>query len=180
MMRKYMTVLTFAIIAMFTLSACGEGAEPAGNANEQDLPAQSQVVEPSLSTEIDGIFHQFDVLGFSIVFPYSWENLFDIEKHEFNNEDGVTKFLSVFHPATREELESDYVGWLFSIIRSPSDFYENPHGVILTRDGDYTFLANFPTDVQWNYQDPDSVSAPEYREMSEQIVYILDSFRLID
>ena len=169
-MKKYMFALTFAIVALFAFAACSENGEV----------IIDNIPEPQTSAETDGLFHQFDELGFSVVFPASWENNFGLEMHEFDNEDGVTRFVSVYHPATREELESDYVGWLFSLIKSPSVFDENPHGVILTRDGDYTFLANFPTDVQWNYQDPDSVSAPEYREMSEQIVYVLDSFRLVD
>jgi len=167
---KNIFALTFVVVALFVFAACCENGEVVIN----------NIPEPQALAEIDGLFHQFDELGFSVVFPTSWENSFGIEIHEFDNEDGVTRFLSVFHPATRAELERDYVGWLFSIIKSPSVFYENPHGVILTRDDDYTFLANLPTDVQWNYQDPQSESAPEYREMSEQIVYVLDSFRLVD
>jgi len=166
-MKKYMIFLTVAMASLFAFAACDRNGEV-------DLPTQTQ------AEEVDGIFHQFDDLGFSVVFPSSWEGRYGLEQHEFENDYGTTRFISVFHPATREELESDYVGWLFSIIRAPGYFYENPVGVILTRDGEYSFLMSFPTDVQWNYTDPESQSAPEYREMSEQLTSIEASFRVLE
>lgn len=181
-MKKCMKFLALTMVTLLTLTACGRNDELISYDVEPDLSGQAQVAEspeqPSTSLdELDGIFHQFDDLGFSVVFPASWEGRYGLEYHEFEHEYGTTRFVSVFHPATREELESDYVGWLFSIIKAPGYFYENPVGIILAIDDEYSFLMNFPTDVQWNYLDPESESAPEYREMSEQLVLIADSFR---
>ena len=174
-MKKYMMFLTVLVVSLFVLVACSEN----GGA---DVPAQTQASTEEIIEEptIDGIVYKFDELGFSIVLPSSWEGKYGLGLQEFEHDYGTTRLVNVFHPATREELESDYVGWLFSIIRVPWYVYENPVGVILAYDGEYSFLLNIPTDVQWNYTDPESVSAPEYREMSEQVWLIADSFRVLE
>jgi len=177
-MKKYMMILYIAFATVFVFVACDRVAELE---SPQTEPPQAAVpIEAPPVEEIYGIFYQFDDLGFSFVLPSSWEGTYGLGIHEFENEAGTTRFVNVFHPATREELENDELGWLFSIIRVPWYVYENPVGIILAYDGEYSFLLNIPTDVQWNYIDPESMSAPEYREMSEQVWLIASSFEMLD
>jgi len=167
-MKKFTAILILAASMLFVFTACG------GDGNE-----------PYLAN--DGILHQFHNLGFSLVFPDSWDGKYGLFGHEFEAEDGLRRFLTIYHKATREALGSEYVGTLFWLGVVPGEHYTDDEPpvmagatIILAQTGGHTYFLNFPSDVQWDYQNPDSEAATEFLEMSGQYRFIVDNFRIIE
>ncbi|MCL2420737.1 MAG: hypothetical protein FWD03_02665 [Defluviitaleaceae bacterium] len=183
-MKKYVIVFTF--VMALALTACGRNAAQETTTSEPEITITIEDTTEDTAEASDeapennaGVVHQFDDLGFSVIFPQSWEGRFNITHSTFETEDGITNIVGVNHTATQEDLDSDLVGWLFSFGRTTSHFDDFPHGVILGSDETYMYFMTHPTDVQWNYQEPESASAIEYQEMQAQFGIIADSFRLI-
>ena len=132
----------------------------------------------------NSILHQFDNLGFSIEFPAFWDGKYGLVEWGAS---GGNILLQIYHTATREELGSGYVGTLFNIGRVQGEHYtadEPPamsgRALILAQVNGYTYFLNFPGDVQWNMDDPNSEAAREYLKMADQWEEIASSFRLMD
>ena len=166
-MKKFAAILILATSMLIVFTACGNGNEP-------------------YATD-DGIRYQFHNLGFSLVFPDSWDGQYGLFEDEFEAEDGTRRFLSIYHRATREALNSNYVGTLFWFGVVPGEHYTDDEPpimagatIILAQTGGHTYFLNFPSDVQWDYQNPDSEAAIEYLEMSGQYQLLVDSFRIIE
>jgi len=173
-MKKYIMLLTLAIVTSFIFVACSSACD------ESDL-------QP-VPDEIPVGFHQFDSLGFSLVFPESWEGRFGLEEFDVEFDFGIRNHVNVHHIATRQDM--GHSGTLFVLGRSPRDHYTEDEPpimaggtIILAQVDGYTYFVNFPSDVQWNYKEPESEASIEYLEMSEVLSrhgFFTDSFRLID
>ena len=167
-MKKYALILVLAAIALFALAACATNEE---------------------STQ-EGIHYRFENLGFYFTLPASWEGKYGLEESAWTFEDLVFHYVQVFHPATREDMESDYAGWLFSIVRHPSAIFEDgeliignvlpPSNIVLAYRGEWAYLLHRPTDVQWNIFAPESAAALEFREMQEDLEFIIISIGLTE
>ena len=185
-----MVLLAFAFLALMACGANNDIATPDVNGIEPDLPYQAtpqaddlEVTEQPFDGS-DGILHQFPNLGFSVVFPASWEGKYGLGEYHLNNEYSTeTTFIHVYHIATREELGT---GWLWTFRRIHEDNFVAdgepiPHNhVIMYQGGEYAFIMHMPSDVQWDYEAPDGELATEYLEMADQWEEIANSFRLMD
>jgi len=134
----------------------------------------------------DGVLRQFPDLGFSLEFPASWDGEFGLNEHEVPHEDGVNRFVAVYHRATRVETESEYTGRLWSFGRAVGEHYTDEEPpvragmtIILAQEGGYTYFVNGPSDVQFS-EVPGSESAAEFKRMDARIFTIINSFRLIE
>ncbi|MCL2399676.1 MAG: hypothetical protein FWC91_08055 [Defluviitaleaceae bacterium] len=201
-MKKFIITLAFMMLA---LAACGgDGNTDISNNEYPTLPEQAinqaeppasvepEPLEQFLTEEVDGIFHQFDNLGFSVVFPSFWEGKYGFYEFEVELDFGTRYFVAVYHPATREELDHYHAGTIFTLGRSPRDHYtydgELPvmagGSILLAQEGGNTYFVNFPSGVEHS-EDPNSESAIEYLEMvghwePEHWNFLVNSFRLID
>ena len=187
-MKKYVVVLSLVITMLFALVACGENDDTTYT-NDNDLEMSNQIIlqeshseekEQPIQGDNDGIFHRFPSLGFSIVFPATWEGRFGLAEY---HSDYWGTIVSVYHIATREEMDT---GWLWSFRRVHEDNFvydeeptPHPHA-IMYQGGGYAFIIQMPTDVQWDYETPDGELAIEYLEMADQWEEIASSFRLMD
>jgi len=185
-MRKYVFFLVLTTVMLVTLAACGR--------NTADNIQTGEPAEPiEIVLNDNGIFYQFDALGFSFLLPTSWEGKYGIEElggiDLVTHEDGFMG-LAIYHMATREEMESDFAGWLFSFMKTPIAYFEDempskgdylpPQEIVLAVSEEYVYTLPRPTDVQWNYEASESTSALEFQEMAKQIDFVIDNFRLIE
>ena len=137
----------------------------------------------------EGVLHSFPDLGFSLEFPASWEGKFGLNELEIPNIENAgeaNRLVQVYHIATRVELESEYVGGLWSFWRAVGEHYTDENlpiragmTIILAQAGGYTYFVNGPSDVQFN-EVPGSETAAEFKRMDARIFTILNSFRLIE
>jgi len=176
-MKKCVTILCLSVVALFAFAACTPSTNGSG-----------QAVQP-VQEDVDGVFHQFDNLGFSVVFPEFWEGKYGTEELSTEVDSGIAHFVSLYHIATRQEIGE---GRLLTLGRAVGEYrtYDDDelfmlNGLILSQTGGYTYFATFPTDVQHNFSDPSSGSSAEYLEMvghwePSHWDFLVDSFRLID
>ncbi|MCL2565913.1 MAG: hypothetical protein FWE24_08935 [Defluviitaleaceae bacterium] len=145
--------------------------------------------------ESAGVFHQFDNLGFSIVFPAFWEGKYGLDEFSVEFDFGTRHFVEVYHTATREEMFEEsgfpYGGRILSLAMSPREGYTYEHPpimaggtIFLAQTGGNTYFVNFPSGVEHN-EDPNSQSVMEYLEMvghwePSHWDFLTNSFRLIE
>ncbi|MCL2398033.1 MAG: S-layer homology domain-containing protein [Defluviitaleaceae bacterium] len=152
-----------------------------------DLDEENGVIDvDDVIDVVDGIFYEFDNAGFSLEFPASWEGRYGLYEHYFEVEGETRRFVNIYHIPTREILGNEYVGTLFWFGRVPGEHYteEEPpmmagKAIILAQVDGYTYFMGFPSDVQWNYEDPECETSVEFLEMQDQWELIADSFMLI-
>ncbi|MCL2577041.1 MAG: hypothetical protein FWE27_03190 [Defluviitaleaceae bacterium] len=53
-----------------------------------------------------------------------------------------------------------------------------PHIIVLAISDEYIYTIQRPTDVQWNWEAPESTSSMEFQGMMEQIEFIINNFKL--
>jgi hypothetical protein len=176
-MKKKIFILNLMFIILFAFTACD--ADEAINVTIKT--ETSELTEQPDLEQTDGIYYEFDNLGFSLVLPISWEGKYGLLVSEA--EDGNRHIVTVYHIATREELGSEYVGTLFWLGKALDEVdTDNMPGktIILDQVKGYTYYVNFPSDVQYNYEVPESEATIEFLEMESQIDFIINSFRLTD
>jgi hypothetical protein len=190
-MKKYVAVLTLAVIMLLVIAACGmsddtDASHTNGNGTDISNAATpredySESTEQSTPEVGSGTLHQFPNLGFSVVFPATWEGKYGLVEHHLDDWWGTT--IEVYHIATREEIGA---GWLWTFRRiHEDDFIDDgepiPHNhAIMYQGGGYAFIMQMPSDVQWDYETPDGELATEYLEMTGQWEEIASSFRLMN
>ena len=206
-MKKYLFFSAFTVVMLFALAACngngtininddGEMALPSQTQTSEQEPTEPEPTEQPLSNEPEGVFHQFDTLGFSVVFPAFWEGKYGVEKNSFELDSGPLYTASIYHIATRDELYIlygfEYGGRLFTLGRATGEHFTYDYAptmaggsIFFAQTGGYTYYVNFPSGVEFNYSDPDSEAAAEYLEMighwePSHWDFLINSFRLID
>ena len=176
-MRKYILTLCLSVITLLAFASC---ALPTDNSGQAAQHAQE---------DMEGVFHQFDSLGFSVVFPAFWEGKYGTEESYAELYSGTAHFVSIYHIATREEIGEGRLLTLGRVVGEHFTYDDAPimagGSIFLAQTGGYTYFANFPSDVQHNYSDPNSESSAEYLEMaghweSNHWDFLADSFRLMD
>ena len=161
-MKKHALVLIFVVAILLVLTACG------GNATSETgvVPTNGNVQtdEPTEIFYLDiYLFHESVEMGIYFTIHPAWLNLYGIEETEFEHEYGITRTVTVYHLATREEFGSDS-GILFSISRFPDVLADGPIGIVLAQDGGYTYAIGYPQDSEHAY-DSDSAAAVQFRMM---------------
>ena len=134
------------------------------------------------TAEQSGVLYKNEQIGFSIVFPASWEGKYSIETTEFEYEGVTTWAINVFHKASQND---KFPGELFSLGRVTGEGFteDNPPILagwcpILAQADGYTYFANTPSGVEYN-EAADSKSGAEYKEMYDRLESIFDSFELL-
>ena len=204
-MKKHAAILTLAIIMLFLFAACGtndetdtshangNGADTSNRTTPQE--GYSEPTEQSSPEVGSGILQKLPSLGFSVVFPDSWEDRFGLVEHYFERDSGIVHLVEVYHIATREELYIlyglEHGGRLISLGRVVGEHFTYDYAPImaggtmfLSRTGGYTYFVNFPSGVEHN-ENPDSKIAAEYLEMighwePSHFDFLRNSFRLMD
>jgi len=186
-MKKHLLILTLIMGMLFVLTACGGTGDTANdNGSNLSLSGQTQ------TADVDSIFHQFDTLGFSIEFPGFWAGKYGTIEIEQNG----NQFVEVYHIATRDEFyilfDHEFGGRLFTLGRVVGEhytYYDAPimagGSIFFAQTGGYTYFVNFPSGVEYNYDDPDSEAAAEYEEMighwdPSHWDFLINSFRLTE
>jgi len=176
-MKKCVTILCLSVVALLAFAACTPSTS-----------SSRQAVQP-VQEDVNGVFQQFDNLGFSVVFPAFWEGKYGTEELSTELYNGIAHFVSLYHIATRQEIGE---GRLLTLGRAVGEHftYDEPPimaggSIFLAQTGGYTYFVNFPSDVQHNHSDPNSESSAEYLEMvghwePSHWDFLVDSFRLID
>lgn len=165
----------------------------------QLTPALTQTQEPSGQPQAEsenGIRHYFTNLGFSVEFPVFWEGKFGVEEHSSELDNGTMRTASIYHKATRDELYSlygfDFGGRIFTLGRITGEHFTYDYApimaggsIFLAQTGGYTYFVNFPSGVEFNYDDPTSEIAAEYLEIighwePNHWDFLTSSFRLTE
>jgi len=191
--------IVFLLAIILSFSACDRNGDEAAyiNINDSALPGHnispmpdSGQVEQAVQETAPGIFRQFDNLGFSIEFPPFWEGKYGTEETSFQQDYGTTHLVAIYHLGSTE-----FGGVLLRLGRAAGEqfTYDNPPlpaggSIILAQADGYTYFINFPSDVQYNYLEPNSESALEYQKMTDPWPwsgpshwdFLIDSFRLLD
>jgi len=183
-MRKYAVLSILTAVMLFAFVACGGNEAQTTQQPDQSptLEVGDSQAEQDPAHSDNGIFYQFDDLGFSFMLPSSWDGKYSIDLHE--NEYGASS-VRVHHIATKEELGLDFAGMLFWINRFPSydGMADGPIGLILAQAGGYTYAISYPQDSDHAY-DSVSEAAVQYREMMEYLEprdsnFIVNSFEVV-
>jgi len=151
-------------------------------------------VEPTWMNN-EGVFHQFDNLGFSIVLPAFWEGKYDVVEFYVEYDDDIEHRVEVYHIATQEELYAlvgfEYGGRILTLGRAVGEhftYYDPPiragGSIFLAQTGGYTYFVNFPSGVEHN-EDPNSEAGVEFLEMighwePSHWDFLVNSFKLIE
>ena len=181
MMKKFLLALILATAMLFIFTACNGNGDTVATYTSGNGIGYSELTEQP-SPEVDnGILHQFPNLGFSFMLPATWEGKYGLV--EWGTAESGNILLQIYHPATRAELGSEYVGTLFFLGKVMGEHYtadEPPmmsgHAIILAQANGYTYFLNFPGDIQWNMDDPESETTKEFLEMQNQYEFIVGSF----
>lgn len=186
-MRKCVIFLILVAVTVFVFAACNSNSDSQTNETIQDPQTASGNQNPNestMQTEHETNLFQHPELGFSFEYPSTWEGRFTVENLPGGDEDGAARGIQLFHVATQQDLESEFVGWLFSIVRTSAATWTNdipaPFGEVLAETEEYVFFINLPSDVQWDFDNPQGASAIEYQEMEGQLDVVIDSFRLME
>jgi hypothetical protein len=140
---------------------------------EEDARYDSVGNEYGVVLEPDGVIVETDY--FIVELPESWEGkfLYSVEKEE--------RWLSLYHRASYREdaWGTPMGGWLGSIFFCTIEYAEALHEIssaaafgepVAMEDGTYTYVADKPTDVQWDLNAPQE-EIDEYLEMSNLFEY---------
>lgn len=112
----------------------------------------------------------YDAGKFTLELPEEWEDHCTIEKDEY---DGM-EWVAFYQKECHRQIEG--IGWLFSIAGYPDDSYkEQPSYEVIDTAGDLTYVAVFPTDVQFEGASKSAVK--QYQKMSGQIMEVLKTFQ---
>jgi len=170
------------IAADRTLIPLRFAAEAFGGTAEWDIPNNTAIImRYPIGAPIQYVNER---LGFSIELPASWNGKYSIETSAFERNGGIAGAVSFYHNPTIDEL--GYGGYLFALGRAPGENYTEDDPPIyaggcqfLAVTGGYTYFINFPSGVEYN-EDPDSATASEYHEWTNQIESMLDSFSVCE
>ena len=190
-MKKYVMILTLALVTMFAFTACGRNTDPVQDSNSAADNAQAN--EPTNELTSDPVetfypdiylFHESAEMGIYFSIHPAWHTLYGIETSEFEHEYGITSTTTVYHIATREMFGSDS-GRMFWINRFPDTIPndEPGAGIILAQAGGYTYAIGYPQDSEHAF-DSDHPTAVQFWMMWEYLNpwdnnFVTNSFRLI-
>ena len=151
--------------------------------------------EQSARMNNEGVFRQFDNLGFSIVFPAFWDSKYGAVEFYVEYDGDIEHRVEIYHIATREELYAlygfGYGGNILTFGRAVGEHYTYDNApimaggtIFLAQTGGYTYFVNFPSGVEHN-EDPNSEAGAEYLEMvghwePSHWDFLINSFQFID
>jgi len=179
-MRKYAILVTLTAVMLFAFTACGGNETQTIQQPDQTLTleVEDNQVGQDPAHNNNGIFYQFDDLGFSFMLPSSWEGKYGIERaFDFG--------VNIYHIATREEFGNPLSGFLFQIWRLDDYAFEAAEtlgfSTVLGQAGGYTYIISYPVDDET--RNSVSEAAVQYREMMEYLKgynnFIVNNIRLI-
>ena len=174
-MKKYVLLLTLAVIMLFALTVCDENEDSVVGSILQE----TSTVYPDIY-----LFHESTDMGIYFSIHQAWHMKYGIEETEFEHEYGTTRMVTVYHIATREELGMDNVGKLFNISKFPTILEDGAGiGMVLAHREGYTYAINYPLTFDFD-PDSDSIASLQFLNMMDYLTpwddnFVTNSFRLV-
>lgn len=110
---------------------------------------------------------------FSLQLPASWKGNYLADESTFDD----MPWLAFYEKNCYQEL-NEQGGWLFSIgVYKDTSYEEMPSYEVLKKKGNKTYVAIFPTDVQFDGASKKAMSS--YQKMEQQTDTVLKSFKLL-
>lgn len=134
-----------------------------------DNISHSSFVQNVTQSKDEGNIFRTD--DFTLQVPKSWEGCYTVEE---NDEEDIL-WVAFYEKSCHDELGE---GWLFSIAAYKDDTYEEqPSYEVIDTWEDTTYVAIFPTDVQ--FYGASEEAQKKYMEMEQSTQEVIDTFEIV-
>lgn len=162
---RLMALAMMLIMTVSMLPGCGK--DTGGNSGSANQEASFIINEAD-----SGDVRRLDEENFSITLGHSYA--WDYETISYDGNDGIV----IFNPATRAASPLDDEGYplydgnimtVFAFSKGDTSYEDHPHYTELGEDDEYTYVAEFPTDVRFDPENQEAME--EYRSVFREVIY---------